>query len=318
MKIIIVVILSLFIFGCSSKPALDLRTGEKKLDLTHPVNTKHWNHGTETCDLGSEPKIDSFKYADTTFILRQSKCTSYEAPFIYVLIGTKTIAIIDTGATENEQQFPLYKTINELAEIAEKRIIVFHTHSHNDHHAADEQFRGIDNLTIIEPSTKGLMNGLKFRESSNQEVVINLGERKLTLFQIPGHQEESIAIYDSKTGWLLTGDTLYPGAVYIKNWVDYKSSIEKLDSFVDSHDVSVILGSHVEMTMTPGEFYPIGSTYQPEESPLALSINHLKLLHSALKDIDEPVEIIFDDFVVIPLSGLQKTLANTVKFVTGK
>jgi hydroxyacylglutathione hydrolase len=331
MKKLLVVSACLLMFGCSSTATLDFKTGIKKLDLTSEINKKKWNHGSENCDDSQDAQIDVLEIDEKTYILRQSKCTSYEAPFIYVFIGSKRIAIIDTGATEDINVFPLFETIKAIVEkksangtssnvmkMSDQEIIVLHTHSHGDHHEGDEQFRKNKNITIIEPSQDGLINGLGFTDNLDQEKIIDLGERSLILFQIPGHQEESIAIYDEQTKWLLTGDTLYPGAVYVKNWPIFKSSIDRLVHFSEKHDVSAVLGAHIEMTMTPGKFYPIGSIYQPQESPLALNVNHIKQLQSKIKDIDEATEMVFDDFVIIPLSGLQKALVGTIKFVTGK
>lgn len=331
MKKLLVVSVCILMFGCSSSSRLDYKTGNKEFDLTSEINKKKWIHGSENCDENSDKKIDMLTIDEKTYILRQSKCTSYEAPFIYIFIGSKRVVIVDTGATEEASLFPLFKTVKAIVEnqgvngkssnaakISAQNILVLHTHSHGDHHEADEQFKGHKNITIIDPSQDGLINGLGFTDNLDQEKVIDLGGRKLTLFQIPGHQEESIAIYDEKTKWLLTGDTLYPGAIYVKNWSIFKSSIERLVNFSEKHEVSAVLGAHIEMTMTPGEFYPIGSTYQPEESPLALSANHIKQLQSKIKNIDEATEMVFDDFVIIPLSGLQKALVGTIKFVTGK
>jgi hydroxyacylglutathione hydrolase len=331
MKKLLVVSICLLMFGCSSTPRLDYKTGNKQLDLTSAINKKQWIHGSENCDDNSDKKIDILAIDENTYILRQSKCTSYEAPFIYVFIGSKRIAIIDTGATEDMNVFPLFETIKAIVEkksangtssnvmkMSDQDIIVLHTHSHGDHHEGDGQFKGYKNITIIEPSQDGLINGLGFTDNLEQEKVIDLGTRKLTLFQIPGHQEESIAIYDEKTKWLLTGDTFYPGAIYVKNWSIFKSSIERLVTFSEKHDISAVLGAHIEMTMTPGEFYPIGSTYQPQESPLALRAHHIKQLQSKIKGIDEATEMVFDDFIIIPLSGLQQALVRTIKFVTGK
>nr|BFE78243.1 hypothetical protein GCM10020093_008440 [Planobispora longispora] len=34
----------------------------------------------------------------------------------------------------------------------------------------------------------------------------------------PGHHEASVVFYDRWTGFLLTGDTVYPGRLYIQDW----------------------------------------------------------------------------------------------------
>jgi hypothetical protein len=39
---------------------------------------------------------------------------------------------------------------------------------------------------------------------------------------MPDNQEETISIYDHQTKWLMTGDTLYPGYIYVKDWQAYR------------------------------------------------------------------------------------------------
>lgn len=92
---------------------------------------------------------------------------------------------------------------------------------------------------------------------------IDLGNRKLTIIPIPGHQDQSIAIYDHQTKWLLTGDTFYPGLIRVKNWGEFKASIARLVEFSDANPVSLVLGSHIEMNTLTKDIYKIGSTYQP-------------------------------------------------------
>jgi hypothetical protein len=58
-----------------------------------------------------------FKSTNTnrkTFILRQSPCASFEANFIYLLIGSDKALLIDTGAAADPKAMPLAKTIREL------------------------------------------------------------------------------------------------------------------------------------------------------------------------------------------------------------
>ncbi|EDY84934.1 hypothetical protein VDG1235_4568 [Verrucomicrobiia bacterium DG1235] len=110
-----------------------------------------------------------------------------------------------------------------------------------------------------------------FEQWPNGEAYFDLGDRNLTIIPTPGHQEDAISLYDSQTKWLLTGDTIYPGYVHVKNWSEYTKSIARLDEFVTTHEVSAVLGAHVETTTTPGEIYPIGTIYQPDEVPLLLA-----------------------------------------------
>ena len=145
---------------------------------------------------------------------------------------------------------------------------------------------------------------------------IDLGERKITVIPTPGHQEEAISIYDHHTKWLMTGDTLYPGYIYVKDWEAYRNSIDSLAHFTKNNDVTAIMGAHIEKQKSPNSYFPIGSTYQPNEARLDLGIESLQGLNKELKTIDRPRELIFDDFTIKPMSSFQKMLSNTVRWFT--
>ncbi len=49
-----------------------------------------------------EPPIQVHAYDPHTYVLRQSKATNYEAPFLYLLFGNERAILLDTGATEAE------------------------------------------------------------------------------------------------------------------------------------------------------------------------------------------------------------------------
>ena len=242
-----------------------------------------WNHGAVDCSANQDPGIETYEFDEDTYVLRQNKCVSYEAPFIYVLFGAHTVLVLDTGATEADEDFPLYETVRSLVEPPQADrsspldILVLHSHSHGDHKAADAQFKGKPGVTLIEPSQSGVSG---FLESSGG--VVALGGRELRVLAIPGHQAESVALHDSKTKWLLTGDTLYPGVISVLDWDAYQSSIEALADFASNHEVSAVLGSHIEMSTTPSVIYERGTTYQPDEASLVLPVEVLSEVAAGL------------------------------------
>jgi hypothetical protein len=69
------------------------------------------------------------------------------------------------------------------------------------------------------------------------------------------------------------------------------------------------------MTDKSGEYYPIGTTYQPNEAPLALALENLSALNSAIKKSDKPTKFIFNEFIVAPMSTFQKTISNVARWV---
>ena len=106
-----------------------------------------WIHGSQDCSTDRNPAIETYQFDEDTYVLRQNKCVNYEAPFIYVLFGSHTVLVQDTGATEEPEKFPLYETVRALVEkhrpdqAQPLKILVIHSHSHGDHKAADDQFK---------------------------------------------------------------------------------------------------------------------------------------------------------------------------------
>ena len=318
--------------GCQNIHALDARahlTGASD-KLTSPLQTRSWIHGSADCEANDDPAIDIYQFDQSSYILRQNKCTTFEAPFIYVFFGESKILILDTGANDRVADFPLYNTVQRLIaqqlvqETAQqaaqgsktsKEILVVHSHSHSDHYTGDIQFTGKDNVTVVAPNNADMTTFFDFTGGAGEKATIELGGRTLTVLATPGHQQDAIAIYDPQTKWLLTGDTFYPGLIYVKNWSAYKQSIARLAAFIDTVQVSSVLGAHIEMTNTAGEYYPIGTTYQPNETTLALTPEDLMTLNNALALSVEPQKIIFNRFIVLPLTWWQKMIGDVASWL---
>lgn len=294
--------------------------GLSQAETLSDLERKVWIHGAENCDDDRDPAIDVYEFSSNTHILRQNKCLSFEAPFIYVLVGKETTLLIDTGALSGKEGEGIVEFIEELPKPNNgdhRNLLVAHTHSHNDHTAGDSLFRNKEYASLIEPKLSAIIDHFEFRNWPKEIAEIDLGERKLSIIPIPGHQEESIAIYDHQTKWLLTGDTLYPGRIYVKDWKEYKNSIRRLVEFSNSHQISAILGSHIEMSNEPFIEFRIGSTYQPNEASLILKRGDLIDLNRKLSEQKKAGTIKFSKFTIQPLSWFQKTLGAIVKFFSG-
>ncbi len=127
-----------------------------------------------------------------------------------------------------------------------------------------------------------------------------MGGRIVDVIPIPGHQAASIALYDRLTGLLLTGDTLYPGRLYVAeaDLPVYAASVQRLANFVEDHLIAHVLGTHIEQSRTPYIDYPRGTTYQPEEHELALTRAHVLELNDALLKMKTPASVALPDFTV--------------------
>ena len=136
----------------------------------------------------------SLRSTATTYVLRQSKCVHFEAPFIYVLIGDHTVFVQDTGATAEADRFPLHRVIRELVAQRERttgkelRILVTHSHSHGDHTAGDAQFHGQPRVTLVEPTAPAVRKHFGFTQWPQGRAMLDLGGRTLVIVPIPGHQ----------------------------------------------------------------------------------------------------------------------------------
>ena len=288
------------------------------------LEDKKWIHGSEDCDSNRDPAVEVFQFDAATYVLRQNKCVHFEAPFIYVLFGEHTVFVQDTGATEEPERFPVYEVVQKL--IAQKggspagaalRILVTHSHSHGDHTTGDVQFRGKPGVTLIEPTAEAVRGRFGFTEWPTGMSKLDLGGRELLVLPAPGHQDESVVVYDPRTQWMLTGDTVLPGQLYVRDWDTYRTTIGRLVEFSKTHPISALMGTHIEMS-SKGVIYPRGSTFQPEEIALPLTVQDLMQLDESLRKAgSEPTDITMGKFVVVPISAFQRAIGDFLKWIAG-
>jgi glyoxylase-like metal-dependent hydrolase (beta-lactamase superfamily II) len=255
-------------------------------------------HGAANCAESTDPELQLHAYNPTTIILRQDKCRTFEAPFVYLLLGADTALLLDTGATASpglrDRILPL---------VGARALLVAHTHAHGDHAASDGRFAGQPGTTVIGTSVAAVQAAFGIDPWPLDGAELDLGGRVLDVLAIPGHEQTHIALYDRETGLLFTGDTLYPGLLFINDWTTYRASVRRLAEFVASHPVASVLGAHVEMTSTPGINYPYGTIYQPQEHVLELGPAHVFELDAALRELGPTppaAPVIHADFVIDP------------------
>ena len=257
-----------------------------------------WMHGAANCAQSTDPELQVHAYNATTFILRQDKCRTYEAPFVYLLLGADTALLLDTGATNS---VGLRDAVVPL--VGERALLVAHSHAHGDHVASDGRFRGQPRTTLIGTSLAAVQAAFGINAWPADASELDLGGRVLDVLAIPGHEQTHIALYDRETGLLFTGDTLYPGLLFIDDWAAYRASVRRLATFVSSHPIAHVLGAHVEMTSMPGVNYAYGTVYQPAEHALELEAAHVLELDAALQQLGPtppPRPVPHADFAIDP------------------
>ena len=304
--------------GAMALLAVALSATSRAGDLSE-LRDKVWIHGAEDCETNRDPPLQVFRFDADTYVLRQNKCVNYEAPFIYVLFGQHTVFVQDTGATEDAAQFPIYETIRKLMHgrgSPQLKMLVTHSHSHGDHRAGDAQFRGKPGVTLVEPNNEAVRNYFGFTHWPEGTATVDLGGRSLTVLPAPGHQTESLAVFDPHTGWLLTGDSVYPGRLYVWDWPTFKASVRRMAEFARTQPVTAVMGTHIELSRT-GEQFPAGSTFQPNEASLVLTPEDLAQLDRLLQKAgDEPKEIATTSYVVSPIGTVQRVISTIMKALT--
>lgn len=265
---------------------------------------ERWIDGTN----GAEPVAQVQALDADTFVIRQSVKTNFEAPFLYLLFGRDKALLIDTGAEGGVIRPVVDRVIAEwLAAHGRQAIplVVAHSHAHGDHIAGDAAFRDRPDTTLVglKPADVAAFFGIK--PWPGDIATFDLGGRALSIIPTPGHQAAAMMVYDPQLKILLSGDTLYPGRLYVPvNFLgDNRASIDRLSAFVRTHPVRAVLGAHIEMTREPGRDYAHEALEHPNEHPLELPASEIAKLRQGLRArLDTPGQSqVHDRFIIVPV-----------------
>ena len=173
----------------------------------------------------------------------------------YLILGQDTAVLFDTGNGIGN----IKAVVDQLTD---KPVTVLNSHTHFDHIGGNFQFdkvvsvstpfsiansHGVDNdMVKTEASAEALCKGLPegvtrashrirpftIAATIKEGDVIDLGNRRLEVLQVPGHTDDAIALLDRKAGFLWTGDTFYEGPIWLyfpeTDLAAYRKSIARL------------------------------------------------------------------------------------------
>lgn len=269
-------------------------------DVLVDLETIDWIHGSENCEsLANDSNYQEWQqvqYQPQSFVFRQNKCSHYEGPFVYLFVGQERGLLIDSGATI-EGGFRLVELIRDITDLP---ILLAHTHGHSDHRLGDDAFRNQDAMSVIDVGSSAVQKYFGFSNWPNEPSFIDLGGREIELLPIPGHSDDDLAFYDAQSKIVVTGDTLYPGRLYVSDWLEYRKSIIRLADWVSQKSVSFVMGTHIEMSATANVDYPIGTTYQPDEHGLPLGVADIYLLREKMEALESPERAPLGSFIIWP------------------
>lgn len=267
---------------------------------------ERWIDGTN----GAEPLTQVQSLDGDTFVIRQSVKTNFEAPFLYLIFGRDKALLVDSGAEGGVIKPTIDKLIADWL-VANKRteipLVVAHSHSHGDHIAGDDAFRNRPNTTVVGLKPADVASFFGIGRWPQQIGRFDLGKRKLSILPTPGHQAAAIMIYDPRLKILLSGDTLYPGRLYLPvNFLgDNRASVDRLAAFAKTHPIRAALGAHIEMTRAPGRDYAHEAPVHPDEHRLELGAGSIAELQNGLKaklDVPDAAKVL-DDFIIVPVAA---------------
>jgi len=265
---------------------------------------ERWIDGT----LAVEPVTQVQALDGDTFVIRQSVKTNFEAPFLYLLFGRDKALLVDTGAEGGVIRPTVDRLVSQwLAAHGRTSIplVVAHSHSHGDHVAGDAAFRARPDTTVVGLKDSEVAAFFGIGHWPDGIARYDLGGRALSVIPTPGHQKAAIMIYDPQLRIVLSGDSLYPGRLYIPvNFLpEARASIDRLARFAARHPVRALLGAHIEMTRTPGKDYAQAVLSHPDEHRLEMAPAAIAELRDGLKaplDVPEQGQV-HPDFVVFPV-----------------
>ena len=281
-------------------PVADVRAGSLPLS---------WNTGGPKCM--EMPEWQIHEYNPDLYILRQSGCTDFEKPFVYLLIGGGRALLLDTGSRQGNIVPAVQLTLHRWLRRNQRDVIplvAVHTHSHSDHIAGDAELQALEDpaipVTVVAPTLEATRKFYGMVSWPDDRGSVDLGGRVIDVLATPGHDAIGVALYDRQTGILFTGDNVYPGRLYIRDFAAYEHSNQRMIRFTEGRPVAHILGNHIEQTRTPFRDYPVGTLYQPDEHELALARGVLLEIQAGLAAMHgTPARVAYRDFTLWPTGG---------------
>ena len=265
-----------------------------------------WNTGGPKCMQMPEWQIH--EYNPDLYLLRQSGCTDYEKPFVFLLFGAERALLLDTGSRRGNIAPQVQSTVHRWLTRNNRTVVpllIAHTHSHSDHVAGDAELQALNDsampVTFVAATVEANQKFYAIAHWPDDPGAVDLGNRIIDALAIPGHDAAGVALYDSQTGILFTGDSVYPGRLYIQDLAAFQKSNQRMLQFTAGKIVAHILGNHIEQTRTPYLDYPVGTMYQPNEHEWALSRGVLFEIQAGLEAMHgKPQRAAYRDFSLWP------------------
>jgi len=217
--------------------------------------------------LPDEPWFEVYRIRPGVFAIYEPK--QFEEVISYLILGEKRALLFDTG-------LGVGKISAVVARLTALPVTVVNSHTHFDHVGGNAEFHDIwnRNLVYTRHNMRGQTN-IYSRDTLAPERLcgplppgihaksytirpwrsthwlqdsehIDLGGRVLEVLFTPGHTPDSLSLYDRRNGLLFTGDTFYPGPIYLfvpeTDFAAYARSVTRLAALAPH--VKLLLPAH--------------------------------------------------------------------------
>lgn len=240
--------------------------------------------GAAPSSAGTSGPLEVCRLDATTYVLRERLADTWEAPFLYLLIGGDRALLLDTGDLADPTVAPVARTVLDLLPAAgagKLPLLVVHTHGHLDHRAGDGQFTGVPGVELVPARVDALVARFDLPGWPAGTASVDLGHRIVDLLPAPGHHPAELVFYDRSTGLVFSGDFLLPGRLLVDDRDAYAASARRIAEFVRGLPVRGVLGGHIEKD-AHGALFDWQAPEHPDEAPLALPGADLAALPAAL------------------------------------
>ena len=179
---------------------------------------------------------------------------------VYTIKTDNGILLFDAGSYDEDVENYILPFLEEL-EITEDILkYVFISHNHKDHAGGLRAFMNKFTETCIisrSPKIKEQYISYNVLMPNDNDVILDV----LQIITIPGHSQDSSAIYDTRTKTLISGDCLQLYGIYGSgNW---GSNISYPKEYIDAVDKLRKMG--IQHILTAHDYHPYGYSYAGDD-----------------------------------------------------
>jgi len=245
----------------------------------HGIKTAYTIRAVATKSGMNRSEIATFQYtidrADKTAYVAKDVLPGvimihdYANDKLFLLKGSRKALLIDSGMGTGD----LKKIVRER--IGTLPLEIVFTHFHGDHTGQADQFIS-DGLEHIGTADRAQVVDMLRRRGVSRELIdqnlisikegdlIDLGDRKLTVYQVPGHTPGSIVLLEDATGYLFTGDSVGSNNPIVPDafWLQFPASPTVDEYLVSLKAFRLKVQGKIKFLLTGHNDHPLaGETY---------------------------------------------------------